>query len=133
METKDISNKKKNDEDGLVYAVVKEGNPKSRVRVLHRNHFLSVNDFWHLLREKATESNNSNTAIRKQLTPATAAMTVMQIFNNSFQPSTPIVRKEVPVPPPLFKTPTPLPSLSLPLLKSLFPLPSSVPPPFKMF
>ena len=27
--------------DGLVYAVVEEGNPKSRVRVPHRNHLLS--------------------------------------------------------------------------------------------
>ena len=88
--------------------------------------FYRVNDFQHLLREKATESNssnNSNTAIRKQLILGTAAMTVMQIFSNSFQPSTPIVRKLVPVPRPLFKTPTPWPSLS-PFLKSLFLLPS---------
>ena len=45
LETKDISNKKKKDEHGLVYAVVKEGNPKSRVRVLHRNHLLSCKGF----------------------------------------------------------------------------------------
>ena len=35
-----------------------------------------------------------------------------------------IVRKGVPAPPPLFKAPTPWPSLPPPLFKSLFPLPS---------
>ena len=33
--------KEKKGKDGLVYAVVGEDNPKSRVRALHRNHFLS--------------------------------------------------------------------------------------------
>ena len=31
--------------DGLVYAEVEEGNPKSRVRVPHRNHLLSREEF----------------------------------------------------------------------------------------
>ena len=59
-----------------------------------------VNNFLHLLREKATESstnnnskNNSNTAIRKQFPLGTAAMTVIQIFHNLFQLSTPTIRK----------------------------------------
>ena len=33
--------KEKKDEDGQVYSVVEEGNPKRRARVLHRNHLLS--------------------------------------------------------------------------------------------
>ena len=37
--------KEKKDKDGLVYAVVEEGNPKSRVRVLHRNNLLSCEQF----------------------------------------------------------------------------------------
>ena len=37
--------KEKKDEDGLVYAVVKEDNPKSRVRFLHGNHLLSCERF----------------------------------------------------------------------------------------
>ena len=62
--------------------------------------FYRVNNFQHLLREKVTESNssnnsksNTNIAIRKQLTLGTAAMTVMQIFPNSFRLSTPTIRK----------------------------------------
>ena len=46
--------------------------------------FYRVNNFQHLLRKKATESNssnncknNSNIAIRKQLTLGAAAVTVM--------------------------------------------------------
>ena len=31
--------------DGLVYAVVEQGDPKSRVRVLHRSHLLSREEF----------------------------------------------------------------------------------------
>ena len=69
------------------------------------NFYCMVN-FQHLLREKATESksnnnnnnnknnkNNGNIVIRKQLTFGTAEMTVMQIFHNSFQLSTPTVKK----------------------------------------
>ena len=37
--------KEKKDEDGLVYAVVEEGNPKSRVRVLQKNHLLLCEQF----------------------------------------------------------------------------------------
>ena len=37
--------KEKKDEDGLVYSVVEEGNPKSSVRVLHRNRLLSCEQF----------------------------------------------------------------------------------------
>ena len=37
--------KEKKDEDGLVYAIVEEGNPKSRVRILHRNHLLLCEQF----------------------------------------------------------------------------------------
>ena len=37
--------KQKKNQDGLVYVVVEEGNPKSRVRVLHRNHLLSREQF----------------------------------------------------------------------------------------
>ena len=44
-EQKIYRTKEKKDEDGLVYAVVEEGNPKSRVRVLHRNHLLSCEQF----------------------------------------------------------------------------------------
>ena len=40
-----MSNKRKIDEDGLVYTVVGEGNPKRRVNVLHRNHLLSCEQF----------------------------------------------------------------------------------------
>ena len=86
--------------DGLVYAVVEEGNPKSRVRDLHENHILSREEFQHLLQEKATEnnsssngSNNSNIAVRKEWTLGTAAMAVIQIFHNSFQLFTPTIRK----------------------------------------
>ena len=48
------------------------------------NSFIEINNFQHLLRKKATESNssnncknNSNIAIRKQLTLGAAAVTVM--------------------------------------------------------
>ena len=44
-EQKIYRRKEKKDEDGLVYAVVEEGNPKSRVRILHRNHLLSCEQF----------------------------------------------------------------------------------------
>ena len=37
--------KEEKDKDGLVYALVEEGNPKSRVRGLHRNHLLSCEQF----------------------------------------------------------------------------------------
>ena len=37
--------KEKKDEDGQVYSVVEEGNPKSSVRVLHRNRLLSCEQF----------------------------------------------------------------------------------------
>ena len=37
--------KEKIDEDGIAYAVVEEGNPKRRVKVLHRNHLLSCEQF----------------------------------------------------------------------------------------
>ena len=37
--------KEKKDEDGLVYVVVEEGNPKSRVRILHRNQLLLCEQF----------------------------------------------------------------------------------------
>ena len=45
MGTKDVSNKRNKDEDELVHAVVEEGNPKTRVRGLHRNQLLSCEQF----------------------------------------------------------------------------------------
>ena len=57
--------------------------------------FYRVNNFQHLLREKTTDGNKnkSNISIRKQLILGTAAVTVMQIFHNALQLSTPTIKK----------------------------------------
>ena len=96
--------KEEKDENELVYAVVEEDNPKSRARFLHRNQLLLYGQFLAFTERKSyrkqkqqqhnkNNKNNGNIAIRKQLTFGTAEMTVMQIFRNSFQLSTPTVKK----------------------------------------
>ena len=79
---------------------MKRATPKAESESFIEVTFYRVNNFQLLLREKATESNSSsnsknssNIAIRKHLTLGTAVMTVMQIFYNSFQLSTPTIRK----------------------------------------
>ena len=62
----------KEKKDGLVHVVVEEGNQKPESEAFIEISFYRVNNFQHLLREKATENNsssnsknNSNIAIRK--------------------------------------------------------------------
>ena len=94
MGIKDILNKRKERQPD---------NPRSRVRVLHRNHFLACEQFTTFIEEKGHKSNynnnnsiKSNTSIlirKHQLILGTAAMKVMQILQNSFQLSTSTIRK----------------------------------------
>ena len=92
--------KEKKDEDGLVYSVVEEGNPKSSVRVLHRNRLLSCEQFPAFTEGKSYRKQQQQQQQKQQqhcnketVETWTTVMTVMQIFYNLFQLLIPTIRK----------------------------------------